>query len=63
MSQAQHDYNWVQKLIDSCTNDFQFDGIDNIIELYHAKHKNTSLYMCLLEQRTAHWNTIHSILN
>ncbi len=60
--QAQTDYVWVQRNIDSCNNDFQFECIDIIIELFHKKHNKADFYMCLLQQRTAHWNTIHSIL-
>lgn len=62
MTIDQQHYNWIQNIIDSCNNDFHFDGVDKLIELYEQRHNNASLTMCLLHQRTQRWNSIHSIL-
>ena len=62
MTPIQQAYVWIQNIIDSSNNDFHFDGVDKIIDLFHTKYNNSPLTICLQEQRQAHWNTIHSIL-
>ena len=62
MSQAQEDYNWVQSIIDSCNNDFHFDTVDAMIELYLTKHNDVNLKDLLLDQRNKHWIKIHGII-
>ncbi len=63
MTPAQTDYNWLINIIDSCTNSFHFDGVDVLIQLFHAKHNNAPLTECLTGQRILHFNNVHSILN
>lgn len=62
MTRIQYDYNWLQNIIDSANNDFHFDCVDKLVDLFHSKHNNAPLTTCLQEQRAIHWNNIHSIL-
>ena len=58
MTQAQQDHTWLQTIIDSCTNDFHFDAVDKLIELYKEKHNDIGLYDCLVAQRHHHWHLV-----
>ena len=62
MTEVQEHYNWIMGIIDSCNNDFHFEGVDKLIELFYQRHKNNDLHTCLLQLRAEHWNSIHSIL-
>ena len=31
---------WIENIIQSCTDDFHFEAIDKLIELYHERTKN-----------------------
>ncbi len=63
MTQTQEAYTWLQNIIDSANNTFHFDTVDVLIKLFHQKYNNQQLTDCLTEQRQAHFNNIHSILN
>lgn len=63
MNKSQQAYLWIQSIIDSSNNDFHFTGVDKLISLFNKQFNNASLTICLQEQRQAHWNTIHSIIN
>ena len=58
MNQAQQDYQWVQRSIDSCTNTWHIQCIDTMIDLYNQKHENFNLYSCLIDQRNARLTNI-----
>ena len=32
-------FEWIVKIIDTCNNDFHFEGVDNLINLYYEKEK------------------------
>lgn len=55
-------FDWITKIIDSCTDDFHFEGADNIIELFNEKFKDEEMYFQLKMKRTDKWNTIHAII-
>lgn len=63
MIEAQTIYNWLMGIIDSSTNDFHFEGIDNLIELFKLKFPNDQqFYNLLIDIRQKRWNSIHVIL-
>lgn len=63
MTEAQTIYNWLTGIIDSSTNDFHFEGVDNLIELFKLKFPNDQkLYDLLKQLRQGKWNSIHVIL-
>lgn len=64
MKEAQHSYNWVIAIIDSCNNDFHFSVVDKMIELFKLKYPaDIKLHIEIDLLRVRHWNKIHGILN
>jgi hypothetical protein len=55
-------YNWLLKIIETCNNDFHFEGVDKLIELFYEKEKDESLTDELKLARISKWNEIHHIL-
>lgn len=55
-------YNWIVNIIDSCRDDFHFEAVDKLIELFLEKEKNEELYLNLKALRISKWNDIHLIL-
>ena len=55
-------FEWIVKIIDNCNNDFHFEGVDNLINLYYEKEKNEDLKIELQLLRNKKWNEIHDIL-
>ena len=55
-------FDWVAKIIDTCTNDFHFSAIDKLIELFYEVEKNESQKDELNILRIQKWNKIHGIL-
>ena len=55
-------FEWIVKIIDTCNNDFHFEGVDNLINLYYEKEKNEDLKIELHLLRNKKWNEIHDIL-
>lgn len=62
MSTEQETYNWILNIIDSCNNDFHFEAIDKLIELFKLRVNDDVLYTCLQHIREIRWNNIHSII-
>ena len=64
---AVNDYKWILNIIKSCNNDFHFEGVDKLIELFATRHGNVSkfdsLLYDLLYNRKNQWDHIHTILN
>ena len=54
---------WIENIIQSCTDDFHFEAIDKLIELYHERTKNEDLTSDLKMLRAKKWNEIHAIVN
>jgi hypothetical protein len=55
-------YNWLLKIIETCNNDFHFEAVDKLIELFYEKEKDESLVDDLKLARIKKWNEIHLIL-
>ena len=55
-------YNWLLKIIETCNNDFHFEAVDKLIELFYEKEKDESLTDSLKLARLDKWNEIHHIL-
>jgi hypothetical protein len=43
MENKQNLYDWIVKIIDSCTDDFHFEGVDRIIELFNDRFKDEDI--------------------
>lgn len=55
-------YEWIVNIINSCRDDFHFEAVDNLIELFLEREKNEELYINLKALRISKWNDIHYIL-
>lgn len=57
-------YEWIYKIIESCTDDFHFDGVDKLIELFSIKYgaDNEKMTDQLIYYRNVHWNKTHAIV-
>ena len=55
-------YNWLLKIIETCNNDFHFEAVDKLIELFFEKEKDQLLTDDLKLARIQKWNEIHHIL-
>jgi len=53
---------WIASIIDSCNNDFHFDAVDNLIDLFYEREKNEALKIELTLMKQQKWNDIHNIL-
>jgi hypothetical protein len=54
-------YDWVVRIIDTCNNDFHFESVDKLIELYYNKTKDESRYIDLQLLRHSRYKDVHSI--
>jgi hypothetical protein len=55
-------FNWISSIIDSCTDTFHFEALDNLIELYKQKTGNDILYLELGIKKQIKFNEVHLIL-
>jgi hypothetical protein len=55
-------YDWIVKIIDSCRDDFHFEGVDKIIQFFDDRFKDENLHFELKMKRTDKWNEIHTII-
>ena len=63
MEKIEKAYEWITRIIPSCNNQFHFDGVDKLIELFSTnfpeeEEKITELKML----RHDKWNEVHNIL-
>ena len=55
-------YDWIVRIIDTCNNDFHFESVDNLIELYYKKTYNEDGYIDLQLLRWQKYKDVHTIL-
>ncbi len=55
-------FKWISNITSSCTDDFHFEAVDNLVELFHEREKNDDLYSELKHLRHLKWNEIHGII-
>jgi len=58
----EHIYEWITRIIETCNNDFHFEAIDKLIDLFYEKYQDEKRKIELEQLRTKKWNEIHSIL-
>lgn len=67
-AQAKQVFEWIRGIIESCRDDFHFEAVDKLIQLYDAKYNGifnitVAKYCDELENlRSTRWNAIHGIL-
>ena len=55
-------YDWVCRIIDTCSNDFHFEAVDRLIELFYEREKDEGKKLELEIRKKDKWNQIHFIL-
>lgn len=55
-------FEWISRIIETCNNDFHFEGVDNLIELFFERTKDEEKRTELRLLRQQKWNDIHLIL-
>ena len=56
-------FSWISSIIESCTDTFHFESVDNLIELYKQKTNNEELYTELKLKAQVKFKEVHLILN
>lgn len=55
-------FDWICRIIETCTNDFHFQAVDKLIDLFYEIEKDESQTHELKVFRNNKWNEIHHIL-
>lgn len=55
-------YEWIKKIIDTCNNNFHFEAVDKLIELYFDRFGDEQKKSELEILRSNKWNEIHLTL-
>jgi hypothetical protein len=55
-------YDWIVKIISTCTDDFHFDCVDKLIELFYVRFADADKRDDLIMIRSQKWNETHAIL-
>jgi hypothetical protein len=56
-------FEWISKIIQTSNNDFHFDAVDKLIDLFHEREKDEQKCIELKLLRKAKWDEIHGILS
>jgi hypothetical protein len=62
MTENDNIFDWIFRIIQTCTNDFHFEAVDNLINLYYERSKDEGKKIELMILRQQKWNEIHDIL-
>jgi hypothetical protein len=55
-------YDWIVKIINTCTDDFHFDCVDKLIDLFYVRFGDEDKRDDLIMIRSQKWNETHAIL-
>jgi len=55
-------FDWIVRIIETCTTPFHFEAIDNLIALHYQSYKDDKLETDLELLKVRKWNEIHFIL-
>jgi len=55
-------YDWIVKIISTCSDDFHFDCVDKLIELFYIRFGDADKRDDLIMIRSQKWNETHGIL-
>jgi len=62
VSETDTTFDWIVRIIDTCNNDFHFESVDNLIELYYLKTGNEDKYIDLQLIRIQKYKLVHGQL-
>lgn len=55
-------YEWITRIIETCNNNFHFEAVDRLIDLFYEKYKDEKRKTELEHLRIIKWNEIHGVL-
>lgn len=55
-------FEWICRIIETCVNQFHFDGVDRLIELFFENFKDEPKALELKKLRHQKFNEVHNIL-
>lgn len=55
-------YDWVCRIIDTCSHDFHFEAVDRLIDLFYEREKDEAKKLDLQIRKQHKWEEIHYIL-
>ena len=55
-------YDWIVKIISTCSDDFHFDCVDKLIELFYVRFGDADKRDDLIMISSQKWNQTHAIL-
>lgn len=55
-------YEWIVKIISTCQDDFHFDCVDKLIDLFYVRFGDADKRDDLIMIRNDKWNETHAIL-
>ena len=55
-------YDWIVKIISTCSDDFHFDCVDKLIDLFYVRFGDADKRDDLIMIRSQKWNIAHGIL-
>lgn len=55
-------YDWIVKIISTCQDDFHFDCVDKLIDLFYVRFGDSDKRDDLIMIRNDKWNETHAIL-
>jgi hypothetical protein len=55
-------YDWIVKIINTCNDDFHFDCVDKLIDLFYVRFGDADKRDDLIMIRNQKWNETHAIL-
>lgn len=55
-------FDWISVIISSCTDDFHFEAVDKLIDLFYERTKDEKITTELRLKRALKWNEIHAIV-
>ena len=53
---------WIESIIKTCNNNFHFEAVDKLIELFKERFDDNRMILELEQMRHDKWNEIHKIL-
>jgi len=62
VSETDTTFDWIVRIIDTCNNDFHFESVNNLIELYYLKTGNEDKYIDLQLIRIQKYKLVHGQL-
>jgi hypothetical protein len=55
-------FDWIVRVLNTCTSTFHFEAIENLIVLFYQKYNDQALRVELDLLKARKWNEVHQVL-